>query len=115
MVDPNLYNDPALIYNDETYGFDLRYAKNGSFGTGLYFGRTAGVSMGYIGFKNAQGNSLLFYCKVFVGETVAGVGGLIKTPSIPGTARFYDSTSNQNMVVIYDVWRAYPHYLVEFK
>lgn len=108
-------NNPEVIYKDDTYGFDVRYANSGSWGKGNYFGQTAQVSMGYLGFKNAQGNSLLLFNKVFVGESIPGQGGLIRAPPIPGTNRFYDSTSNASMVVVYDVWRAYPHYIVEFR
>jgi hypothetical protein len=108
-------NNPELIYKDEAYGYDMRHAAVGSWGRGNYFGQTAQVSMGYLGYRNAQGNSILLFNKVFIGETVAGQGGLLKPPPIPGTNRFYDSTSNATMVVIYDVWRAYPHYIVEFR
>ena len=108
-------NNPEVIYKDDTYGFDVRYANNGSWGKGNYFGQTAQVSMGYLGFRNAQGNSILLFNKVFVGESIPGQGGLVKAPPIPGTNRLYDSTSNAQMVVIYDVWRAYPHYIVEFR
>ena len=109
-------NDPALIYNDEINGFDLRHANvGGAFGRGIYFGTSAQISMGYLGFKNPQGNNILLYNKVFVGESVAGQGGLVQAPRKPGNLEFYDSTSNGSMIVIYECWKAYPHYIVEFK
>ncbi len=109
-------NDPALIYNDEIYGFDLRHANvGGAYGRGLYFGTTAQISMGYLGFKNTQGNNIFLYNKVFVGESCVGKAGLLQAPLKPGSKEFYDSTSNGSMIVIYDCWRAYPNYIIEFK
>ena len=109
-------NDPSLIYLDEIYGFDLRHANNGSWGRGLYFGAQAAVSMGYIGYRNPNGNYILLYNKAFVGETTPGQAGLLKAPvKNAATKEFYDSTSNEQMIVIYDVWRVYPHYIVEFR
>lgn len=109
-------NNPEIIYLDEQYGFDFRNANDGcAWGPGTYFGTSAAVSLGYIQFRNAQGNYILLYNKVFVGETVQGQGRVKKPPKIPGTDRYYDSLSNGTMVVIYDFWRAYPHFIVEFK
>lgn len=109
-------NNPEIIYLDEQYGFDFRNANDGcAWGPGTYFGTSASVSLGYIQFRNAQGNYILLYNKVFVGETVQGQGRVKKPPKIPGSDRYYDSLSNGSMVVIYDFWRAYPHYIIEFR
>lgn len=107
--------DAELIYRNENYGFDVKNINHeGSWGKGNYFGRSALASMEFKS-RNAKGNYILLFNQVFVGENLQVQEVLEKAPVILGTNRFYDSTSNQHMVVIYDVWRAYPHYIVEFK
>ena len=107
--------DPERIYRNDNYGFDVKNINpEGSWGKGNYFGKSALASMEFKS-RNAKGNFILLFNQVFVGENLQGHEVLEKAPAIQGTNRCYDSTANQHMVVIYDVWRAYPHYIVEFK
>ena len=107
--------DPELIYTNQIYGFDVKNINpESSWGKGNYFGKSASASMEFKS-RNSKNNFILLFNQVFVGESLQGQEVLEKAPAIQGTNRFYDSTSNQYMVVIYDFWRAYPHYIVEFK
>ena len=106
--------DPMVIVNK---GFDLQYANDGgNFGRAIYFGLNARKSCTYGSFVNPRGNKLVFYVKDFVGESLqTGFQKIVKPPKIPKSEDNYDSLWNGEELVVYDMHRSYPYYLLEYR
>ena len=97
-------------------GFDLQYANGGSFGRAIYFGLNASKSCQYNSFINQNGNKLLIYAQVFAGESLkTAFHAYVKPPQKPNSEDSYDSLWNGDELVVYDMQRSYPYYLLEYK
>jgi len=99
-------NDPSVIYRDSDTGFDLLYARHGSYGKGLYFAQNANYSHnGYVYQKN--GFYYLLVGDVFLGRTTnkASQDGLKANEG-------YDSVSANQIFIVYNNYQSYPLYLV---
>ena len=106
--------DPMLIAKE---GFDLQYASDGgNFGRAIYFGLNARKSCGFGSFVNQRGNKSVLFAKVFVGETLqTGYSKYVKAPKKPQSEDHYDSLWNGEELVVYDMHRSYPYYLLEYR
>jgi hypothetical protein len=58
----------GAVENIKTKGFDIKYARAGMYGTGLYFAINSSYSAGGYATKNPDGTSSLFIAKVLTGD-----------------------------------------------
>ena len=110
-------NDPKSIYSGIEEGFDLRLANVGTIGKGLYFAEDAAYSANGFAFLNSNGNSVLIYANVLVGEfCIGGNSTYVMPPMMPGESELrYDSVKHETNYIVYNGNRAYPGYIIEFK
>ena len=110
--------DPSVIALGEN-GLDSRFAKAGAHGYGTYFANNAAYSMTSYKYTKPDGTLQLLLCLVIVGNTVVlGGDGNRKQPPNRPDGKPYDSVSSSadgNHVIVYDLNKQFPCYLVSFK
>lgn len=103
------------------FGFDMRVARDGLAGIGIYFATNASYSnAGYV-FCHPDGSKEMYICRVACGADTEGKHGMKRPPKRPGKGdanNLYDSVSRgkpKNMYVVFDNAQAYPEYIVHYK
>jgi len=140
MESKNGANENFLFHGSKTNaydlitrdGFDHRVADlNGALGAGSYFAVSASYSHSYIpavnnnnnvgGRRNKRRNNnnyraeyKMLYCRVLLGVSGPGQGGLRRPPNKPGTNEIYDSCSGSNIYAVFDNHQAYPEYIIYY-
>lgn len=100
------------------FGFDMRVARDGSAGVGIYFAVNASYSnAGYV-LQNPDKSKEMFVCRVTVGSCVQGKHGM-KRPPPKGKkpdSDLHDSVHNgvNIMYIVFDNFQAYPEYLIKY-
>jgi len=94
-------------------GFDIRLARDGAIGQGIYFAASASTSLSYV--KN--GDRMLL-CRVLLGNTTTGHRNLRRPPQVkPGV--LYDSVEGRigddSMFCIFDNRQCYPEFVLEYQ
>jgi len=59
--------EPKMIYESED-GLDIRFARQGMYGTGIYFADNSGYSHSYT-YRNGDGTYSMFLCYVLPGHS----------------------------------------------
>ena len=102
------------------YGFDMRVARDGSAGIGIYFAVNASYSnCGYV-LQNPDKSKEMFVCRVAIGSCVQGKHGLKRPPSKSNKKAdkddLHDSVHNgvNVMYIVFDNCQAYPEYLIKY-
>lgn len=99
------------------FGFDMRVARDGSAGIGIYFAVHASYSNGGYVLQNPDKSKEMFVCRVTVGSCVQGKHGLKRPPPLkPGSKELHDSVHNNKdvMFIVFDNFQAYPEYLIKY-
>lgn len=100
------------------FGFDMRVARDGSAGIGIYFAVNASYSNGGYVLQNKDGSKEMFVCRVTVGSCVKGHHGLKRPPakSASDPENLHDSVHNgvSVMYIVFDNFQAYPEYLIKY-
>jgi hypothetical protein len=94
-------------------GFDVRLARDGAIGQGIYFAASAGTSLSYV--KNGD---RMILCRVALGNTTTGHRSLRRPPLIkPGL--LYDSVDGRigddTMFCLFDNRQCYPEFVIEYQ
>jgi len=94
-------------------GFDIRLARDGAIGQGIYFAASASTSLSYV--KN--GDKMLL-CRVALGNTTGGQRNLRRPPQAkPGV--LYDSVEGRigddTMFCLFDNYQCYPEFVIEYQ
>lgn len=116
----------------ENYGFDMRVARSGSVGIGIYFAVNSSYSNGGYVLRNPDNSREMFVCRVAVGDHVQGKHGL-KRPPVRQSKKakkaagavgieaehedLYDAVHNGkpiSMYVVFDNSQAYPEYVIKY-
>ena len=104
------------------FGFDMRVARNGLAGVGIYFAVHSSYSnCGYVLYDPATKTKEMFVCRVAVGSCTKGKSGMVRPP--PKSKKkadqgdLYDSVHNNEdvMYIVFDNTQAYPEYLIKYK
>jgi hypothetical protein len=100
------------------FGFDMRVARDGSAGVGIYFAVNSSYSnSGYV-LQNPDKSKEMFVCRVTIGSCVQGKHGLKRPPNKTGAAKdeYHDSVHNglNIMFIVFDNSQAYPEYLIKY-
>lgn len=104
------------------FGFDMRVARNGLAGVGIYFAVHSSYSnCGYVLYDPATKTKEMFVCRVTVGSCTKGKSGMVRPP--PKSKKkadqgdLYDSVHNNEdvMYIVFDNTQAYPEYLIKYK
>jgi hypothetical protein len=99
------------------YGFDMRVARDGLAGLGIYFALSSSYSnCGYV-LQNPDKSKEMLVCRVAVGSHTQGKHGMKRPPPKKGsTGELYDSVSRlPQMYVVFDNSQAYPEYLIKYR
>ena len=109
---------PDQIYESED-GLDIRFARQGMYGTGIYFADNAQYSHSYT-YRDQQGLFQMFVCFVLPGHSCHDppdrqnlrIPPLIKA----GSVERFDTVCNadKSHVITYANSKAYPAYLVKY-
>lgn len=119
---PQLYHGCRVRQNLDAiieYGFDMRVARDGLAGLGIYFALSASYSnCGYV-LMNPDKTKEMLVCRVAVGSHTMGKHGMKRPPPKPGkknNGELYDSVARlPTMYVVFDNSQAYPEYLVKYR
>jgi hypothetical protein len=102
------------------FGFDMRVARDGSAGVGIYFAVNASYSnAGYV-LQNPDKSKEMFLCRVAIGSCVQGKHGLKRPPPKSNKKAdkddLHDSVHNNVnvMFIVFDNCQAYPEYLIKY-
>jgi hypothetical protein len=111
------------------FGFDLRVARDGLAGVGIYFATNSSYSNGGYVIQNPDGSKEMFICRVALGSTAEGKHGMKKPPARKKVAKkqltagvlaeddLADSVHRGKppiMHVVFDNAQAYPEYLLHY-
>ena len=102
------------------FGFDMRVARDGSAGIGIYFAVNSQYSnSGYV-LRNPDNSREIFVCRAAIGSTTKGKHGLKRPPPKTGkkaaAGDLFDSVHNgvNVMYVVFDNSQAYPEYVIKY-
>jgi hypothetical protein len=97
------------------YGFDMRVARDGLAGLGIYFALSSSYSnCGYV-LQNPDKSKEMLVCRVAVGSHVQGKHGMKRPPPKGKSNELHDSVSRlPQMYVVFDNSQAYPEYLIKY-
>lgn len=100
------------------FGFDMRVARDGSAGVGIYFAVNSSYSnSGYV-LQNPDKSKEMFVCRVTIGSCVQGKHGLKRPPNKTGKNKdeYHDSVHNgmNIMYIVFENSQAYPEYLIKY-
>ncbi|CUG88670.1 poly (ADP-ribose) polymerase, putative [Bodo saltans] len=100
------------------FGFDMRVARDGSAGIGIYFAVNSSYSnAGYV-LQNPDKSKEMFVCRVAIGSCVQGKHGMKRPPNKTGASKdeYHDSVHNglNIMFIVFDNSQAYPEYLIKY-
>ena len=103
------------------YGFDLRVARDGLAGVGIYFATNSSYSnSGYV-LQNPDKSKEMFVCRVALGTTSEGKHGMKRPPPKKGKKAGPDDLCDSVhrgkppiMHVVFDNSQAYPEYLIKY-
>lgn len=109
--------DPAVIYGGTEEGFDMRHANpSGYFGVAIYFHEKAEYSNDYR--FSDKGFNYLLVAKVLVGDSVRldNNDSSLRLPPFKDRSKSerFDSVNSQGKYMIYNNFRAYPAYLIQY-
>ena len=110
--------DPKVIYESED-GLDIRFARPGMYGVGIYFADNAKYSHSYA-FKNSDGTFSMFLCFVLPGLSAYDPPertGLRIPPILKaGSSDRFDTVTNYDRthVITYANSKSYPAYLINY-
>lgn len=111
------YTDPKVIYSAKEEGFDMRFSQKGYFGEAIYFHERANYSHDYR-FSLQNGNFFMFIANVLVGSSIEIKQNdpNLRLPPIKNIAtnERYDSVNSEGKYMVYNNFRAYPAYLLEY-
>lgn len=103
------------------FGFDMRVARNGLAGVGIYFAVHSSYSnSGYVYYDQAKKEKQMLVCRVTVGSCTKGKHGLVRPPPKSkkkgDTGDLYDSVHNNEdvMYIVFDNTQAYPEYVITY-
>ena len=103
------------------FGFDMRVARNGLAGVGIYFAVHSSYSnSGYVYYDQAKQEKQMLVCRVTVGSCTKGKQGLLRPPAKSkkkdDAGDLYDSVHNNEdvMYIVFDNTQAYPEYLITY-
>jgi hypothetical protein len=98
------------------FGFDMRVARDGLAGLGIYFALNSSYSNGGYVLQNADKSKEMLICRVAVGSHTQGKHGMKRPPpKKKNSTELYDSVSRlPQMYVVFDNSQAYPEYLVKY-
>jgi hypothetical protein len=137
-------NNPSLICKGTEEGFDVRLAKTGSWGKGIYFAEDASYCSTFAYIQG--GRKFIIAALVLIGNSYTLPSGqsIVRPPDIPGTNKRYDSVTGHRLAqimdherienasqavsgvmsmgkrgrgafyIIYNNNKAYPYYLIEY-
>jgi hypothetical protein len=109
---------PQLIYSGKEEGFDMRFARDGYHGTGIYFHKNSFYSNDYCSISILN-TKLMFCAQVLIGEhIVLPRDTKIKLPPFKNNSKQrYDSVKSDvdEIYIVYNNIRAYPSYLIEYQ
>ncbi len=91
-------------------GFDPKRNKASAYGKGTYFAKHASYSFNYM--KGKEEITFMFLCRVLVGRTCKGSGGLVIDTSKYDSA--CDHPAHPTIVVTPYADAAYPEYIISF-
>ena len=110
---------PKEIYSSE-FGFDFRFANNGTWGRGAYFASAASYSKKY-SYNCGGGAKEMFLAFVLTGHAVVHPGDPSLTkppPKSVSSKELYDSVNGQSgmtqIFVVYDHEKSYPAYVIKY-
>lgn len=122
--DPNeqdqLYHGCRVRQNLDSiieFGFDMRVARDGLAGLGIYFALQSSYSNGGYVLQNPDKSKEMLVCRVAVGSHTQGLHGMKRPPEKKnGSGELYDSVSRlPQMYVVFDNCQAYPEYIIKYK
>lgn len=106
----------------QEFGFDMRVARDGSAGIGIYFAVNSSYSNGGYVLRHPDGTKEMFVCRVAVGSHTQGKHGMKRPPPKSGkkaeAGELYDSVHNGHpisMYIVFDNNQAYPEYVIHYK
>jgi len=110
--------EPSLIYAGKEEGFDMRFAKEGYFGIGIYFHEKASYSHNYSFISKSKTRTMLI-ADVLTGESFLSANNqTLRLPPFKDENNKirYDSVKADydEIYVLYNNMRAYPKYLIEY-
>ncbi|TNV80547.1 hypothetical protein FGO68_gene7363 [Halteria grandinella] len=115
-----LNTDPQLIYNSED-GLDLRFARDGLMGRGIYFAEDSAYSHDYSHYIQDLNLHQMFFAVVNIGryKPYPHPDQTLKMPPLleGSKTRRYDSCYSQGPkhFIIYDNSKQYPGYLITYR
>ncbi|KAI6646906.1 Sacsin-like [Oopsacas minuta] len=106
--------DPEVIIQDPV-GFNVKYAKEGMWGRGIYFAQNASYSHG-LAYKDSTGICSMFLSKVFVGNARYEEAN----SELLGPRQGYHSVTGihpagTKVYILYENGLAYPGYLINYR
>jgi len=109
--------DPKIIYSGIEEGFDMRYANtSGFFGVAIYFHENAIYSHDYRYSEN--GVNLMLVANVLIGDSInlTKIDQSLRLPPLKSESKQerYDSVNSEGRYMIYNNFRAYPAYLIQY-
>lgn len=113
--------NPSSIWNSgdhtNTYGFDPRYCDKGLFGRGAYFAEDTSYSHNYAYSVPNSNHKQMFLASVLVGscDQKPEINKEIRHPTPPHDSVRGPITSSNQGIIIYELHRSYPTYLVTYQ
>mmetsp|Transcript_894 Transcript_894/g.1219 ORF Transcript_894/g.1219 Transcript_894/m.1219 type:complete len:146 (-) Transcript_894:106-543(-) len=113
--------EPKLIYESED-GLDIRFARAGMYGVGIYFADNSGYSHSFA-FRHPDGTYSMFLCYVLPGHSAYDPPNptTLRIPPLlhPGTERAdrFDTVMNRDRdhTITYSNAKSYPAYLINYR